>query len=97
MLLDFHTGPTQSSDMMDFKELTSTKGSNIGRAEVKIKMERNPLAKLSKKTSKHAKWRWMFGEVTYSFHTRVMPVRDANDCIIYRCDKQELTSPFVFA
>lgn len=88
MLLDFHIRPTQSSDMMDFKEeLTSTKSSNIGRVEVKIKMERNPLAKLSKKTSKHAKWRWTFREVTYSFHTRVMPVRGANDCIFYRCAK----------
>lgn len=88
MLLDFHIGPTQSSDMLDFREeLTSTKSSNIGRAEVRIKMERNPLAKLSKKTSKHAKWRWMFGEVTYSFHAHVMPVRGANDSIIYRCAK----------
>ena len=49
MLLDFHTGPTQSSDMMDFKELTSTKGSNIGRAEVKKKNGTESISKIKQK------------------------------------------------
>ena len=56
MLLEFHVGPTQSSDRMNFREeLTSARGSNIRRTKVKIKMERNPLLKLCKKMYKQAK------------------------------------------